>query len=81
MVITLPKELEKEISSAVKQYGYESEKSFIEDALKHQILLLKKDKLEEQLRERALVRSEHDLETAQDWFLLENEAWFSPENK
>ena len=28
-----------------KKYGYDSEKSFIEDALKHRILTLKKDNL------------------------------------
>lgn len=76
MVITLSKELEKEISSAVKQYGYNSEKSFVEDALKQRILVLKKSNLKEQLRERALFRAGQDLEVAQDWFLLENESWF-----
>ncbi len=75
MTVTLSKELEKEISSVVKKYGYESEKSFIEDALRHRILILKKNNLREQLRERAVVRAEHDLATAEDWFPLENETW------
>ncbi len=44
MVVTVSKTLEKEISSAVKEYGYTSEKSFVEDALKHRLLLLKKNK-------------------------------------
>ena len=44
MVVTLSEALEKEVSSAAKSHGYASEKSFIEDALKHRILLLKKGK-------------------------------------
>lgn len=44
MTVKLSKELEKEVSSAAKEHGYNSEKSFIEDTLKHRILLLKKDK-------------------------------------
>lgn len=43
MTITLPETLEKEVASAVKAHGYASEESFIEDALKHRLLLLKKD--------------------------------------
>ncbi|MBI2050738.1 MAG: hypothetical protein HYT31_02940 [Parcubacteria group bacterium] len=43
MVVTLSETLEKEVSSAAKAHGYASEKSFVEDALKHRILLLKKD--------------------------------------
>ena len=74
MTVTLSKELEKEVSAVARKYGYDSEKSFIEDALKKRILLLKKNNLKELLRERAVVRAEHDLAMAEDWFPLENEA-------
>ena len=53
---------------------------FISQAVRFYARQLGKNNLRQQLRERAIVRAEHDLATAQDWFPLENEVWF-PEEK
>jgi hypothetical protein len=42
MVIKLSPKVKKEVSVTTKDYGYRSEKEFIEDALWHRILELKK---------------------------------------
>jgi hypothetical protein len=44
MAITIAPKIKKEIFELLKEYGYESEKDFVEDALKHRILELKKKK-------------------------------------
>lgn len=35
--------------------------------------------LKQQMRERATARATEDIQTAEDWFPLENEAWFQKE--
>lgn len=42
MEIKLSPEIQKEIPSSIKEYGYESKKEFVEDALRHWVLELKK---------------------------------------
>lgn len=42
MDVKLSPKVKKEISATIKDYGYGSEKEFIEDALRHRILELKK---------------------------------------
>jgi hypothetical protein len=44
MVVKISPEIEKEISKTRKELGYKSGKEFIEDALRHRILELKKTK-------------------------------------
>lgn len=42
MVITLSPKIKKEVFDLLEKYGYESEKDFVEDALRRRILELKK---------------------------------------
>ena len=42
MEVKVSPKIEKEISTILREYGYESKKDFIEDALKRRILELKK---------------------------------------
>ena len=42
MEVKVSPKLKEEISGLLKEYGYESEKDFIEDALRHWVLELKK---------------------------------------
>ncbi len=42
MEIKLSPKIKKEVFDVLKEYGYKSEKDFIEDALRHRILELKK---------------------------------------
>jgi len=42
MVIKLSPEVEREVSDTIKDFGYKTEREFIEDALRRRILELKK---------------------------------------
>lgn len=66
MEIRLSPTIKREVSSALRKYGYGSERDFVEDALRHRILELKKRdflaetrKLKEALGKRGL--SEKDI--------------------
>ena len=65
MVIKLSPKIEKEVSTTTKDYGYGSEKEFIEDALRHRILELKKaeflvraKKIREKMRKKGFTEKE-----------------------
>lgn len=51
MEIKLSPRIKKEVSDVLREYGYESEKDFIEDALKRRILELKKADFLSKVRE------------------------------
>jgi len=53
----IKKDLQKDLSKAVEEFGYESEESFIEDALRRRILDLKKSKF---LKGASVVRERMD---------------------
>ncbi len=42
MIVELSSKTKKAVLEAMKEYGYKSDKEFIEDALRHRILSLKK---------------------------------------
>lgn len=48
---------------------------FINDAVQYYITEVEKKKLREQLRQGAIERSQRDLDLAETWFDLEEEAW------
>ena len=48
---------------------------FINDAVQYYITEVEKKKLREQLRQGAIERSQRDLNLAETWFDLEEEAW------
>lgn len=65
MVIKLSPKIEKEVSITIKDYGYRDEREFIEDALRHRILELKKDdflkkvrKIKAKMKERGISEEE-----------------------
>ncbi len=61
--------------------GSGNRSGFISQAVRFYVRQMGKNNLRQQLRERAAVRAEQDLATAQDWFPLENEVWFSEKSK
>jgi len=61
MEVKLSPKTKKEVSATIKDYGYKSEKEFIEDALRHRILELKKaeflakvEKIRRKMKEKGL---------------------------
>ena len=70
--ITLPNETI-ELLNRIVPKGDRSR--FINDAVKYYITEVEKKKLREQLRQGAIERSQRDLNLAETWFDLEEEAW------
>lgn len=65
MDITLSPQVKREVSSTIEDYGYRSEREFIEDALRHRILELKKadflvkiKKIRDKMKEKNLAEKE-----------------------
>lgn len=73
--ITLP-ETTVELIEDLAQKGGRS--SFIDNAVKFYVKQLKQEGLRERLKEGAIVRSQQDLEIAEEWFNLEEELWTKP---
>jgi CopG family transcriptional regulator / antitoxin EndoAI len=48
---------------------------FIHEAIQHYIAQIEKQKLTEQLIEGAINRADRDRHLAEDWFVIEEEAW------
>lgn len=74
--ITLPEETVQLIDRMVPK-GDRSH--FINEALKYYIAQTQKNKLKQQLKEGAIRQAERDLNLAQDWIALEEEAWLQKE--
>ena len=70
--ITLPNETI-ELLARIVPKGDRSR--FINDAVKHYIAEVEKKKLREHLKQGAIERAERDLNLAETWFSLEEEAW------
>ncbi|MGL5877005.1 MAG: CopG family ribbon-helix-helix protein [Xenococcaceae cyanobacterium] len=70
--ITLPDETLESLDRVVAK-GDRS--SFINKAVKFYIAEIQKKRLAEQLKEGAIRRAERDLNLAESWFSLEEEAW------
>ncbi|MGL5805014.1 MAG: CopG family ribbon-helix-helix protein [Xenococcaceae cyanobacterium] len=70
--ITLPDETLESLDRVVAK-GDRS--SFINKAVKSYIAEIQKKRLAEQLKEGAIRRAERDLNLAESWFSLEEEAW------
>ncbi len=49
--------------------------SFVSQAVLHYVKTRSKQNLRERLKQEALANAERDLEIAQEWFPLEEEAW------
>jgi CopG family transcriptional regulator / antitoxin EndoAI len=48
---------------------------FIHEAIQHYINQIQKEKLRQQLQEGSIRRAERDRNLAEDWFVIEEEAW------
>ncbi|MGI8504442.1 MAG: ribbon-helix-helix domain-containing protein [Hassallia sp.] len=70
--VTLPSETLKQLD----EYAPKGDRSrFIHEAIQHYINQIQKQKLREQLQEGAIRRTERDRNLAEDWFVIEEEAW------
>ena len=74
--VTLPNETIQLIDQIVPK-GDRSR--FIDEAVKYYIAETNKTKLKQQLKEGAIRRAERDLNFAEAWFSLEEEAWLKDE--
>ncbi len=70
--VTLPEETVKLIDRVTKK-GNRSR--FIDEAVKHYVEEIGRANLRKRLEEGAVCRAERDLTLANEWFLLEEEAW------
>ncbi|GAX40354.1 hypothetical protein NIES4075_13190 [Tolypothrix sp. NIES-4075] len=70
--VTLPSETLKQLD----EYAPKGDRSrFIHEAIQHYINQIQKDKLRQQLQEGSIRRAERDRNLAEDWFVIEEEAW------
>lgn len=70
--VTLPSETLKQLD----EYAPKGDRSrFIHEAIQHYINQIQKQKLREQLQEGSILRAERDRTLAEDWFVIEEEAW------
>jgi len=72
--ITLPEETIRLLDRAAPK-GNRSR--LIDEAIRHFIQSQSRKNLREQLKEGAIARRQHDLELAEEWFPLEEEAWLA----
>lgn len=70
--VTLPSETLKQLD----EYAPKGDRSrFIDEAIQHYINQIQKQKLREQLQLGSILRAERDRALAEDWFVIEEEAW------
>ena len=75
--VTLPSETLKQLD----EYAPKGDRSrFIHEAIQHYINQIQKQKLREQLQQGSILRAERDRNLAEDWFVIEEEAWQQSES-
>lgn len=70
--ITLP---DKTVSLVDRVTQKRERSRFINDAVTFYLSEMRRQEIRSKLKEGAIKRAQQDLEVAQDWFKLENEAW------